>query len=706
MSGSNLSASRPMRSLPRAIGALSRRTEWRCLMLVALGIIARLPALQGEFIWDDRLLTEGNPLIKSPVFVFEVFRHYLFPGAFAGHYRPVQTVSYIFDYFLWNNNAFGFHLSSVAWHVASGVLLYFLLNRILITLLSNGSFSDDLAPAPRNEDASVAAFLIALLWTVHPAHSAAIDYVAGRADSLAFFFSCGGWLLYLRARETSGTFLRRWLYVLSAFAGVLALCSRESGLMWVVVFLAFVLGFEARVTTRGKLTVVGAALLVVAIYAAARHLPETHAESVSAAGWTAPMRLVLMLRALGDYGRVLVYPTNLHVERTVFDSARLWTWRNWATGGSIDYLAVAGVGVAAVLVAGSFRAGIGQRARVFGAIWFLIGFLPISNLFDLNATVAEHWLYLPSVGLLIFLFGVLYELPARCGRVLVALSACAVVALTARSAIRSSDWVDPETFFRRTFAAGGTSSRIGVNLGVIYAERGEHAKAEAVLRKVLQVSPNYLLAKNNLALALSQQGKMEEAAAMLESTRGVAIEKADPHPSTWDAALHLAQLRYQNRDTAGALAVLKDAEREFPGTWELVRYNAKVLADTEGHSAALELVTGFVSQQWWHFDAAMCLGRLLAESGDSRRAEAVLRRAVYLDVHSPESYNALAELQIRQGRMAQACDFQRRAVVRAPEQPRQRLMLAQLLGSLGRNDEMHAALADAERLEADARRLR
>jgi hypothetical protein len=42
---------------------------------------------------------------------------------------------------------------------------------------------------------------------VHPVHSAAIDYISGRADSLAFAFSAGAWLLVLRARIAKA----RWL---------------------------------------------------------------------------------------------------------------------------------------------------------------------------------------------------------------------------------------------------------------------------------------------------------------------------------------------------------------------------------------------------------------------------------------------------------------------------------------------------------------
>jgi hypothetical protein len=184
-----------------AVSRWSFLTRWSvgCLLLVLFGIAARLPALQGELIWDDHLLIENNPMIRSPLLLLESFRHYLFPDAFNGHYRPVQTVSYILDYYFWRTDTFGYHLSNICWHLASGVALYFFLRRLLPTLA---------VAFGREKIASLTALMVALLWIVHPVHSAAVDYISGRADSLAFFFAAGGWLLYLRAREIR----RPWIH--------------------------------------------------------------------------------------------------------------------------------------------------------------------------------------------------------------------------------------------------------------------------------------------------------------------------------------------------------------------------------------------------------------------------------------------------------------------------------------------------------------
>ena len=64
----------------------------RCLVLILFGIGVHIPSLTGELLWDDIPLVNDNPLIKSPALILEAFRHYLFPDAYTGHYRPIQTI--------------------------------------------------------------------------------------------------------------------------------------------------------------------------------------------------------------------------------------------------------------------------------------------------------------------------------------------------------------------------------------------------------------------------------------------------------------------------------------------------------------------------------------------------------------------------------------------------------------------------------------
>ena len=413
------------------------------------------------------------------------------------------------------------------------------------------------------------------------------------------------------------------------------------------------------------------------------------------------MREILMLRSLGDYGRLLLFPSDLHVERSVLNLA-LQDSQSWKDILTVDYLGVAGVIVIGLLLYGMFKKGVGRPPRLLGGAWFLLTYLPISNLVDLNATVAEHWLYLPSVGACIFLGGFLVELPKRYQKYVVGLALVAVAGLSARSAIRSSDWIDPETFFRRTFAAGGSNSRIGVNLGVVYAERGEDAKAEAILRKVLQISPEYQLARNNLGIALSKQGKSAEAEAMFVAAANTLSHK-NAYPLTPDAATNLAKVRHAEKDDAAALSILEKARREYPSNWELVALQSQIMRESCGLACSVPVVENFVHQNWWHARASITLGALLLDTGVLPQAEEILRLASWLDVHDAQALNLLTLVNVHQNNLERALETQHHAIARQPDQPRQYIILADVLKRMGQMDEAGKAIAYANHLETSAR---
>lgn len=693
---------RPWESFGQMLVRYAQKGWLRCLVLILIGVVVRAPALSGRLLWDDNHLIAENPFIRSPLLILEAFRHHLFPDSLGGHYRPVQTISYIFDYLIWNGDDYGFHLSNVFWHVAGGCLLYKLLQHLLGSL-------DRAVPAAHPGSASLlsapildtAAFFAALLWMVHPVHSAAIDYISGRADSLACVFACAGWLLYLRGRTLDGPLLRFAVFGLATSSALLALCSRESGFLWVFLFLFHLFAFDRKAPFRAKVLVLVCCLAVTGIYAGLRQLPPS--SLVREATSSSPQsRGVLMLRALGDYGQLLVWPANLHMERTIESYDAPANKEVWNDAIPIQYLAYAGVVFGATLLYAAFRPGRARATRLFGASWFLLAYLPISNLIRLNATVAEHWLYLPSIGFFVFIVGCALELPRRAWKFAMATACLALVGLSARSFIRSSDWVNAETFYRRTLLAGGSSVRMAVNLAAIYSQRGENAKAETILRKVLRVDPTYVVARNNLASALSGQGKAAEAEEMAVSASKPTAADRENYPRTWAAALSLAHVAHNRNDDQGALAIIDKARADYPGTWKLVSFQAELLRRTQGAAAAFPLVQEFVKDHWWHSEASIALGRLFCEMGDVARAEEAWRRASWLDVHDVEALNLWAQMEVRLGRFGDAIKVQRRALSRQSAQPRQYLILSDILTRMGRPHEAQAALAQASEMKATA----
>jgi len=674
---------------------LALASDWlRVALLTGIAVLIHLPALPGEMIWDDSYLAGGNPFIKSPLLILEAFRHYLFLDSFSGHYRPVQNLSFMVDYAFWNDNPYGYHLTNVFFHAASGILLYFLLRRLLSSFLG-GCIS--------GSSVSLTSFLVALVWVVHPVHSAAVDYISGRADGLAFCFAAAGWLLFLRAHEIDSSARRLALYALAASAALLALCSRETAGLWLVIFVLHTLFFSGLTDRRAKTIVLLVCLGIFAIYGGLRQLPDRRFGPAPDPGWNAPTRAVLMLRALGDYGRLMAFPANLHMERTVLNPENYKSHTSWQGSIATEYLSIFGLFVATGLIAGCLWPGTGRPIRTFGTCWFAIGYLPISNLFNLNATVAEHWLYLPSVGLLLFLAGVALDLPACFRPILVACAALAVGGLSLRSFERSSDWTTVEHFYERTIAAGGNSARVSLNLGQLYATRGDYARAEKLFREILANVPRYPLAESNLANALFHQGKKKEAEALFAAATAAAPQDRRDYPRTWLAAVNLAGMRRQTNDMKGALALLEKTRADYPDIWEIVSLESEIVRQSKGPTAAFGLVADFARSHWWHYGAALALGRLYAEAGDAERAVEAWRRASRLDIHEVEALNLIARVRLRQDRLEDAYRVQKQAVTRQPDAPRQYILLSDILQKMGRNDAAQDAIANVARLKAIGR---
>jgi Flp pilus assembly protein TadD len=109
-------------------------------------------------------------------------------------------------------------------------------------------------------------------------------------------------------------------------------------------------------------------------------------------------------------------------------------------------------------------------------------------------------------------------------------------------------------------------------------------------------------------------------------------------------------------------------------------------------------VEDFVRTNWWHHGATVALGRLYTQRGDVDLADAALRRASWLDVHDAEALGLIVQMRLRQNKLDEACRIQRRAVARQPDEPRQYVLLSDILERMGRSNEAHAVLAEATRL--------
>jgi tetratricopeptide (TPR) repeat protein len=660
------------------------------LVFVLVAFATYFPSLNGERIWDDHYLVGENPFFRSPVFAVEVFKRHLFTESFSTYYRPVQNLSYMVDYWLWGESTTGYHCTNVLIHAFVAWLLFLLLRRLLPALWKSGP------------EAPVAALLVALVWLVHPVHNAAVAYISGRADSLAALFALGAWLLWIRARECS----RRAAQVACGFAAsvlfLLALCSKEIALVWALLFCLHAVVFERSRSRLGRFLPVGGVAVLVAIYAVLHALPEHRAGLPAAVAGPEPFggRVVLALRALGDYCGLMFAPVRLMMERTLGPADMYASRAGWWRGITSEYLSI--LGAAALVAAGwlCLRRGEGRSLRRFGALWFFVAFVPISNLIPLNAEVAEHWIYAASIGFLMFMAGVVAMLPPRAVRWSGALALAAACVLAVRTGVRAGDWANAERFARKTITSGGASPspRILAYLAQELGRQGRVAEQEQIYRKTLAIYPGFMTARINLGLCLQKQGRAEEAKPLLDIGRAATVV-ADV-PRTWNAALNAAGQLHKEGRSAEALALVREWKPANPHTWELRGFEANVLRETEGPRAALAVVEDYARAHWWHLPSQIGMASLQRETGDFALALATARDAQRLDIRSANAFDEAAKCEVSLGKFSDALESQAIAVARAPGNAAYLDFFSVILRQLGRDAEAAAVHRKAVTLAA------
>lgn len=119
----------------------------------------------------------------------------------------------------------------------------------------------------------------------------------------------------------------------------------------------------------------------------------------------------------------------------------------------------------------------------------MLALLPVSNIYPLNAYMAEHWLYLPGIGFFLlaaYLAGGLIRKARFIGMACVMIITIYFSYLTI---MQNSYWADPVKFYTRTLRFNPDSERIWGNLGVEYAKSGDYARAVDAYRNAIRIKP-------------------------------------------------------------------------------------------------------------------------------------------------------------------------------------------------------------------------
>jgi len=609
-------------------------------IIIAATFLVYAPALRNGFVWDDTALVLRDPLVRSWVLIPEGFRHFLFLDATASKfYRPLQRLTFVADYQLYAfTKPWGWHLTSIGIHAAAAVALFFLAMRIM----GAAQTPPDGGKFPRDRWA----FAAALLWAIHPLHTSAITYVSGRADPLAALFEFSGLALGLASLEKSGR--ASWLRTFGAAACFLAAgLSKESGLMAMPIWF-FMLAWRRECwRVIGRWAAIAAC--VAGIYCGLRFTAEMTPPPASSSS-PAAVRPILAARAWAGYAALLVAPVNLHMERDVATHPKKDIPTTLHSARLLEYQTLAGVLLFLGFVFWWSRAWRNAPATSLCLGSFFIAYLPVSDLLPLNATMAEHWLYVPSaflfIAALLTLRGWLTEAPAA-GKVAVySFGAVWYSFLVFRTAYQQQFWRDQRTFITHTMDSGGDTARMRMNLGALESLEGHNDLAIDRYREAIERSADLPIVWLSYASVLLRQRDFEGARR--------ALEKAEASP-TIAAECRQTRAVLEHLETGADTGnVLREAVELAPRNWPIRQRYVEYLMERNAPESALRELRGFVEAHPFRGESWKLLGSIMERMRKPDLAIEAYREAAELDVHDQESRDALRRLEALRNKSARA----------------------------------------------------
>jgi Flp pilus assembly protein TadD len=491
--------------------------------LLAVLLAAYANHFHNSFHFDDAHTILTNAAIQDLRNIPQFFRDATTFSSLPSNqsYRPLVSTLLAIDYRLGGMQPFWFHLSIFALFVALTLLLAFVIQRLLVNT----------APAPASGWIAIAA---AAWYGLHPANADTINYIVSSSEVISTLGVVASFAVYLGFPN-----LRRYyLYVLPAAVAILA---KPPAAIFAVLFAIYKSLFpqkNARLTeTRLQhvseiivpFLICGAMLLFL------QHMTP-HAWVAGAAN--ARNYLITQPYVALLYLKTFFWPSGLSVDDdlnpfTTTDDPRFW----------------AGFAFIVLFIVIAIAVSVFKKTRVigFGLLWFLIALLPTS-LFPLAEVMNDHRTFLPYIGLVIALAGLISLLLqaqiAQRAIVKVALFFAILFILCANGYAtfqRNKVWKTEETLWHDVVSKSPGNPRGLMNYGNTLMARGDYEGALDYFHRAQSISPQYSVLLINLAIA--EDATKQSAAAEQHFKDALRLAPASPDSYIYYARYLLAHSR-------------------------------------------------------------------------------------------------------------------------------------------------------------------
>jgi len=451
-----------------------------CIGLVLAVFVAYEPVRHNDFVeYDDNTYVTKNPNVNAGLTSKSVI--WAFTEYYAANWHPLTWLSHALDCKIYGLKPLGHHITSVLLHIATTLLLFWVLLR-MTSVLWRSAF-------------------VAALFALHPVHVESVAWAAERKDVLSAFFWMLTILAYIRYVERAN--IKSYLVVLLCFA--LGLLSKP-----MVVTLSFVLllldYWPLKRFKNFKSSILNLLLEKIPFFALSAassiitFVVQQRSQAVAALEvWPMKARIINALGCYLNYVVKMAWPTGLAVLYPAPKEMR------------IDSALLTIMAVAVLLIVWAR----GRGWLTVGLLWYLGVLIPVIGLVHVGAQImADRYTYLPSIGIFIIVAWGAAEVFSKWRYhkpVMTAAAAAILVAFTVMTRVQVGYWQDSFTLFERAIAVTKNNFIMQNNLGGLLAQKGRYDEALAHFRESARISPNYTSARQNICLMLVNQKRFDDA---------------------------------------------------------------------------------------------------------------------------------------------------------------------------------------------------
>jgi len=491
-------------------GSRMRKTPGPIILWVPglAAVIAYANTLGHGFVYDDI-----NGIIQNPVVTgFSGLSD--LPNVLAQPWRPLVVLSYAITHCLFGFDAEVFHLSNVLIHAANALLVCAIAGEAAVLRIAE-------------DNAEKFALAAGLIFALHPLHTEAVAYTWGRSSSLCGTFYFGSLLAVMIACRKKAT-LERLLWSSGALiAGFLAWKTKEEAVTLPLAIAGFLFLRKHRRAAAGVL-IAPLLIALVRYHEIARLFTEVgENRSLVLAGALPALKpgayfLTHVAENIFYYYAKFVFPVGLNADPTVNAVTTIADVRS-----IFAFLCLAGL--AAVCIA-SIRS---ASMVSFSLMALLVSPLAAYSFMPLADVVAEHRAYITGLGYALVLASAVVWRPRYSGAALLIVS----LLFGTATILRNRVWASSVSLWSDTEKKSPALARPHLNLGIALQEEGRFEEALAEFDHALSVNPRLAPALVNRGAIFFHLGELDRAEAALKKAIEVAPERAAPYLNLASVAL-------------------------------------------------------------------------------------------------------------------------------------------------------------------------